>query len=59
MRAVSGAITAEILIYASIGGIGCVVGDSLGKLVFDKLNAEKLKLIIYIGMIISGILMII
>lgn len=59
MRAVSGAITAEILIYAAIGVIGCMVGDSLGKLVFDKLNAEKLKLIIYIGMIISGILMII
>ena len=59
MRAVSGAITAEILIYAGIGVIGCMVGDSLGKLVFDKLNAEKLKLIIYIGMIISGILMII
>lgn len=59
MRAVNGAITSEILIYAVIGVVGCMVGNFLGKLVFDKLNPEKLKLIIYIGMVISGVLMII
>ena len=30
-----------------------------GKKVFDKLNAEKLRRIIYFGMIISGIIMIV
>ena len=39
--------------------VGCLLGDFIGKKVFDKLNAKKLKMIIYIGMIISGALMII
>ncbi len=59
MRAVNGVITVDLLIYAAVGMVGCMVGDLLGKLVFCKLNAERLKLIIYIGMIVSGILMII
>lgn len=59
LRAVNGAITIELLIYAAIGFIGCMIGDALGKLVFDKLNGERLKMIIYVGMIISGILMIV
>ena len=59
MRALNGAVTVEVLVYAAIGLIGCMVGDLLGKLVFDKLDSERLKQIIYIGMIISGILMII
>ena len=58
MRAVNGAINSEILLYAIIGFIGCLAGDFLGKIVFDKLNPEKLKKIIYIGMIVSGVLMI-
>ena len=59
MRAVNGVITVDLLIYAAVGMVGCMAGELLGKLVFDKLNAERLKLIIYIGMIVSGILMII
>lgn len=59
MRAVNGAVTVELLVYAVIGLVGCMVGDMLGKLVFDKLDSEKLKLVIYIGMIISGIWMIV
>ena len=34
-----------------------MIGDILGKQVFDKLDAVKSKQIIYIAMIISGILM--
>ena len=48
-----------ILIYALIGMLGCLLGDFIGRRVFDKLNAKKLKMIIYIGMIISGVLMIV
>lgn len=57
MRAVNGILTKDALLYAVIGLAGCMVGDTLGKQVFHKLNAEKLKRIIYIGMIISGIVM--
>ena len=57
-RAVSGILTWELLVCAAIGMIGCMVGNLLGKFVFDKLNADKLKKVIYLAMIVSGILMI-
>ncbi len=56
-RAVNGIINTEILICAAIGVVGCMIGDFIGKFVFDKLNSDKLKYIIYIGMILSGIIM--
>lgn len=59
MRAINGAITRELLIYAAVGFAGCMVGDTVGKLIFDKLNGERLKTVIYVGMIASGILMVI
>lgn len=58
-RIFNGVISWSLLLYAAIGFIGCMAGDLLGMAVFNKLNSQKLKLIIYIGMIISGILMII
>lgn len=58
-RALNGIITWNLLAYALLGMIGCMLGDFLGKRIFDKLNPKNMKLIIYIGMIISGILMII
>ena len=57
MRIANGIINADIIIFAAVGIIGCMVGDWLGKKVFDKLDGKKLKRIIYIGMIISGIMM--
>lgn len=59
MRAVNGLVSLTLLVYALIGMAGCLVGDFIGKLVFDKLDAKKLKTIIYFAMIISGILMIV
>lgn len=56
-RALNGIISIEMLIYAAIGVVGCMIGDLIGKSVFEKLNSNKLKYIIYIGMIISGIIM--
>lgn len=58
MRAINGIVTLELLVYALIGMIGCLLGDFIGRKVFDKLDGKKLKLIIYIAMIISGLLMI-
>ena len=57
VRSIRGLITVDLLIYAAVGFIGCLAGDYLGRKVFDKLDAQKLKYVIYIGMIISGILM--
>ncbi len=57
MRAANGLITTDVLLYAAVGFIGCLGGNTVGRLVFDKLDAKKLKYVIYIGMIISGILM--
>jgi len=57
-RFINGAVTGELLVYALIGFAACILGDFFGKMVFDKLNAKKLKTLIYLGMIISGIIMI-
>lgn len=57
-RAVNGVVTWNLLYLAAIGFVGCMAGDVLGKLIFDKLDGRKLRLVIYIGMIISGLLMI-
>lgn len=57
-RVVSGIVTGEILLYALVGIVGCMLGDAVGKRVFDRLNAKMLKTVIYLGMIVSGITMI-
>ncbi len=59
IRAINGIIDLKVLLYVIIGFVGCLVGDSVGRLVFNKLNGEKVKKVIYIVMIISGILMIV
>ncbi len=58
MRFFNGLFTLEMLSLFAIGFIGSIIGNLLGKLVFDKLNAKKLRLIVYIGMTLSGIIMI-
>lgn len=57
VRVINGIVTPQILLYSAVGLFGCLTGDFIGKKVFDKLDGEKLKKIIYIGMIISGIIM--
>lgn len=59
MRAISGILSAHILLLAAVGAVGCMAGDKVGFLVFDRISSEKVKQIIYLGMIISGVLMII
>ena len=59
MRALSGILNTEILLYAAVGVIGCMAGDFVGRIVFDRLDGDKLKRIIYFGMIVSGVLMLI
>ena len=56
-RILGGQITGQVLLYGAIGIAGCMAGDLIGKAVFDKLDPQKLKTIIYLGMILSGIVM--
>ena len=46
-----------VLTYAAVGILGSMAGDLLGGRVFDSLDSDKLKRIIYIGMIVSGFIM--
>ena len=57
MRIANGIIDYQILVLSAIGMVGCMAGDFIGKKVFDKLDSKRLRHIIYIGMLISGIVM--
>ncbi len=56
-RVINGIVNRDVLLLASVGMIGCMIGNFLGKRVFHKLDGDKLKKVIYIGMIFSGIVM--
>ncbi len=58
MRALNGLVTWKLILLAAVGMIGCMIGDFIGKKVFARLDGNRLKKIIYIGMILSGILMV-
>jgi uncharacterized membrane protein YfcA len=58
LRIISGIVTWDLMLLVGVGLVGCLAGDFLGSKVFDRLDSRKLKQIIYIGMIISGVLMI-
>lgn len=58
-RVINGAMTPSLIVYTLCGLVGCLFGDILGKKVFDKFNTDMLKKVIYVGMILSGILMMI
>ena len=58
VRFFGGTVTFEVIVYSLVGFFGALIGNLAGKYVFDKLDAEKLRIIIYIGMIISGIIMV-
>lgn len=58
VRILNGVITAEVLMLTAVGIVGCAAGNFLGSLVFDRLNANMFRRVIYIGMIVSGVIMI-
>lgn len=58
VRVLNGVVNRDILLAAAVGLTGCLLGDWLGAKVFQNLDAKRLKQVIYIGMIFSGILMI-
>lgn len=58
VRAAGGIITRHILFSTAVGLAGCALGNAAGAMVFHRLNSRRVKQIIYIGMIVSGALMI-
>jgi len=56
-RIINGFMTREVLILTAIGLVGCMAGNFIGGLIFKRLDTKKLKLIIYLCMIVSGVLM--
>lgn len=59
VRVANGIITWEIVVLALIGFVGCALGNMVGTKVFDRLNTQRFKQVIYWGMIVSGVLMIV
>jgi len=57
VRIANGIITPQVLLFAAVGLVGCALGDRLGARVFDRLDAQRVKQVVYIGMIVSGVLM--
>ena len=57
VRLLSGILTWQVLGWFAVTMVGWAVGNQIGVKVFDRLNGESLKKVIYTGMIISGILM--
>jgi len=59
VRVLNGILTPAVLVFAAVGLVGCAIGDRLGAKVFDRLNSDRVKQVVYVGMIISGVLMIV
>ena len=56
-RFVNGIIDAKVLLLAAVALIGTFLGNALGGKVFDRLDADRLRKAVYIGMLLSGVLM--
>ena len=58
-RAVSGLLTPQVLGLSAVAAVGWWSGNTLGAKIFNKLDADRLRKLIYYGMIVSGVLMIV
>lgn len=57
-RAVNGIVTARVLGWFAVAVVGSLIGNHIGGKLFDKLDSAKMKRLVYLGMIVSGITMI-
>lgn len=58
-RAIHGMITPTVLGLAAAAMVGWWLGNNLGNRVFERLDAARLRKLVYWGMIVSGVLMIV
>ena len=59
VRFFSGIVNTEVIVYSLVGFGASMIGNFAGKRVFDKLNAKKLRQLVYLCMIVSGIVMVV
>lgn len=57
-RAINGMITVRVLGWFAVAVAGSLLGNHVGGKLFDKLDSAKMKKLVYLGMIVSGITMI-
>ena len=55
VRALSGLVTLESLKFAALGILGVAAGVFLGRRVFQRLNADRLRMAVYIFMAAAGV----
>lgn len=58
-RALSGIITPRVLAWFAVAVAASLTGNYIGGKVFDRLDSEKMKKLVYLVMIVSGITMLI
>ena len=57
-RALNGIITAKVLGWFAVAVIGSMVGNHIGGKLFDRMDSAKIKKMVYLVMILSGLTMI-
>ena len=57
VRVYSGVVTKNVLVCTAVAMAGMVLGTWLGKRVFDRINAELMRKLIYVMMAVSGLIM--
>lgn len=56
VRAMNGMVTKTVFSYAALGLVGIALGVFLGRKVFRKLDANRLRFIVYLFMAASGVI---
>lgn len=56
-RAVNGMITGKVLVWFAVAVMGSLLGNHVGGKLFAKLDSVRLKRLVYLGMIVSGVIM--
>jgi uncharacterized membrane protein YfcA len=59
VRIMNGLVTGQVLMFAAAFVIGAFCGDAIGRGVFKKLDGAKVKKLIYLSMMLSGIVMVV
>ena len=57
VRVYSGVVTKNVLVCTAVAMAGMVLGTWLGKRVFDRINAELMRKLIYVMMAVSGLIL--
>ncbi len=57
LRVKAGVVTESVLMCSAVAIVGMILGTWVGKRIFDRINADTMRKIIYIMMAVSGLVM--